>query len=191
MSLREVNPSRSDNRANKILKQIAIKKKKKKKRTKQANPHSVTVSSPRVAQLAPRQAGLLSWAFSRFQTDQNSAGGGSLLLRLCFQDVTQAPLNLDARRYNNLPCACFVSSAQLFCFRLSSHSNSGPSLEIGDVKSKMRERLTCDYTSFNSSDGFCDGVEGEMRVVRNFEQWKYVGQVTAPLRKLNHYVMQL
>lgn len=52
--------------------------------------------------------GLLLRAFSRFKTDQNSKEDGSLQLRLCFQDVTQA-LYLASWRYNNLLCARFVS----------------------------------------------------------------------------------
>lgn len=55
------------------------------------NLHLMTVSSHSVTEKSgslPR--GLLSWAFSRLKTDQNSKEDGSLQPRLCCQDVTQA-----------------------------------------------------------------------------------------------------
>lgn len=94
-----------------------------------------------------------------------------------------------------------MSSAQLFCLRLSSHSNSAQPFLIVDVKSKVKEPsvtawfvfyyfllvffslIIISYITLLIPVMYSDGKEEEMEVVRNIKQWKYVGQVTAPLRK--------
>lgn len=102
---------------------------------------------------------LLSWAFSRFRSDQNSLKDGSLQLWLCFQDVSQA-LYLASFGFSSLPCACFVSfedkelSIQAFlCLKANFHINY--------FKSNSTLYLQCCISI---------GEEDEIEAVRGFRQ---------------------